>query len=348
MRSILIDLYKIKNVNNGLGMFSLNFFEEFIKKNPIDLDPYFLVPPNHNLSLLSNNKFLKTNFQKRYFPILNKKFDIWHSLYQCPSHNPNKNTFQIVTIHDLNFLIEKSLSKSKFYLQQLQKCVDRADLIVSISNYTKRILEDNIKLNHKKVEVIPVGVKLNQYPSLNLPKDIHSPYLFSISEFSFKKNFHALIEMMRFLPEYQLVLAGNNQNNYGVEIKKLISQNKLENKVLLCGVVSDELKYSLYKNCAAFVFPSTAEGFGRPPIEAMLAGKPVFLSKLCSLPEIGGQQAFYFENFNPEEMAQTITINLNKISISLDHFTSQSIEYAQKYSWDNCMNQYLKLYNSIG
>ena len=66
--------------------------------------------------------------------------------------------------------------------------------------------------------------------------------------------------------------------------------DSLPNVRVLLGI-DDATKAWLLGHCEAFVFPSLAEGFGLPPLEAMYFGAPVFLSRLTSLPEIGGSQA---------------------------------------------------------
>ncbi len=72
------------------------------------------------------------------------------------------------------------------------------------------------------------------------------------------------------------------------------------------GQISDEDKYWFLKNCKAVLFPSKFEGMGIPPIEAMRFGKPVFASASSSIPEICEDNAFYWENFNPEDMKKSI------------------------------------------
>jgi glycosyltransferase involved in cell wall biosynthesis len=66
--------------------------------------------------------------------------------------------------------------------------------------------------------------------------------------------------------------------------------------------VDDSVKAWLLANCEAFLFPSLAEGFGLPPLEAMHFGTPVFLSDRTSLPEVGGTQAGYFREFSASAM----------------------------------------------
>ncbi|MFQ3326966.1 MAG: glycosyltransferase involved in cell wall biosynthesis, partial [Salibacteraceae bacterium] len=168
-------------------------------------------------------------------------------------------------------------------------------------------------------------------------------FLFSIGIFNKKKNFHSLLHMMRNLDNYKLVIAGNNATNYGNEIKLLIREFSLQEKVILVGTITENEKSWYYKNCKALVFPSLAEGFGIPPIEAMMYGKPVFMSKLTSLPEIGGNVAFYFENFESDSMAKQIESGLTIAEID-SNFSSKSISYAAKFSWDTCIQKYLDVY----
>ena len=109
MKNILVDIYKIKNFFSGLGQFSLSFAKELVVQAPEDWQIDFLVPPNGMVKLPEGNySFIKTNYQYRYLPFLTKKYDLWHSLNQFPSHAPSAESKQILTVHDLNFLVEKT------------------------------------------------------------------------------------------------------------------------------------------------------------------------------------------------------------------------------------------------
>ena len=90
MKTILIDLYKIKNPYNGLGMFSMDFAKELINQIPSNYRLNFLVPASPFNNLLPEAKFYKATFLKRYFPSTNQTFNLWHSLYQSPQFYPNK------------------------------------------------------------------------------------------------------------------------------------------------------------------------------------------------------------------------------------------------------------------
>ena len=100
----------------------------------------------------------------------------------------------------------------------------------------------------------------------------------------------------------------------------------------------------MFENCKAFVFPSLNEGFGLPVVEAMHFGKPLILSKLTSLPEIGGKEAIYLDNFLPEEIASKI-----EFAIKNDTPERQKLlkNRASLFSWEKAAEQYLEIYNTI-
>ena len=74
--------------------------------------------------------------------------------------------------------------------------------------------------------------------------------------------------------------------------------------------ISEADKAWYITQCLAYLQPSLAEGFGLPVVEAMQIGKPVFLSRLTSLPEVGGAAAYYFDDFTPATMQQTLVTGL--------------------------------------
>ncbi|HAD96374.1 MAG TPA: glycosyl transferase family 1 [Cryomorphaceae bacterium] len=348
MSSVLVDLYKLKNRHSGLGEFSHQFHEHLIQAHPHDLDFTFLHPRKMELETAHGHRYRPVSLQKRYVPRFNPSFRLWHSLQQFPSHRPNRKTPWLLTIHDLNFLTEKNTRKAARYLQRLQKHVNQADHISTISHYTAGQIKEHLQLRGKEPVVIHNGVYLQEYPDAPLPSYLgNAPFFFSIGIFSEKKNFKALLPLMNHFPDHKLVLAGNNGTAYGREVRETIGRLGLNKQVLLPGQISNEEKYTLYKNARALLFPTTAEGFGLPVIEAMMAGTPVFLSRYASLPEIGGDQAFYWDSFDPELMAETLERGLASFEEDRQAASRALQEYTRQFSWENCIHAYLQLYRSI-
>jgi Glycosyltransferase len=347
MKHILVDIYKTKQLYTGLGQFEANFAAEAEKNSTGNLDISYLIPAKNEGQMNFPNQ-VKSSLSRKLFPQLNKTYDLWHSLQQFPSHFPNNKTKFMLTVHDLNFMVDKSEEKAARYLNKLQRNIDRADVVTAISNFSKTQLQEHIDLKGKPVHVIHNGVKLNKYVGCSKPDYITRPkFFFTIGVFKKTKNFEALIPLMKYFPDHQLVIAGNSDTKYGQEIKQQIQELNLSENIVLAGEVSDAQKYWLYSNCDAFLFPSMAEGFGLPVIEAMSCGKAVFLSKSSSLPEIGKNYASYFPDFNPENMATVIKKSLIDYSNNEAQLAGMMEQYAARFNWNNCFNEYLKIYELV-
>ena len=93
--------------------------------------------------------------------------------------------------------------------------------------------------------------------------------------------------------------------------------------------------------------PSIAEGFGIPPIEAMSFGKPVFLSKYTSLPEIGGNVAFYFDNLEPKQMAKTYQKEMIEFNNSPIEYSQKLKDWVSQFEYKKMAQNYLSLYKKI-
>ena len=261
MSKISLDFYKIKNMNSGLGQFSWRFSEALAQHAPNEWSLFGIIPPDSK-KIASRYQPIKTNLLNRIFEN-SKEFDLWHSLHQFPAHFPKKGTTHILTVHDLNFLTEKTGRKKIRYLNQVQKNVDNASVITAISNFTKSQIEENVNLKGKEVTVIYNGVQVDTFIDSTPPDYLSGlDYFFSIGIFNEKKNFHALFDLMHQFADKKLVIAGVNTTAYGAKLKELIVKKGLTDKIILVGPVSEKDKYWLYKNCTAFLFPSLAEGFG--------------------------------------------------------------------------------------
>jgi len=145
--------------------------------------------------------------------------------------------------------------------------------------------------------------------------------------------------------DYELVIAGLNHFDYAKKVMEEARRWKVEDRVKLIGAVDEKNKYWYYLNCDAFLFPSVAEGFGAPPLEAMHFGKPIFLSEYMSLPEIGGKAAYYFQGFEPCDMRAVFEKGMNDFA---NHDRIPLVKkQAELFNWDTNARQYLEIYRSL-
>lgn len=167
------------------------------------------------------------------------------------------------------------------------------------------------------------------------------PYLLHVGGLSPHKNLARLIEAMTLLPDgadATLVLTGDEgADGFLQEARRLralvAADPRLAGRCLFTGFVSDADLVSLYTGALALVFPSLAEGFGLPAVEAMACGVPVLASRAGSLPEVVGPAGLYFDARDPADMAAQIGRLLAAPDLRRA-LAVRAAERARFFSWD--------------
>ncbi len=275
--------------------------------------------------------------------------DIWHAPFQSGRIYPknNKRTKILLTIHDLNCLHEDKPDKERIdSLRQTQSLIDRSDAIVCISNHCKTDVLTNLDIKNKPVHVIHNGThNVNMPPKKPGGYKPARPFIFTMGYVNRKKNFHTLVPLLK-NTEFELIVAGKlDETDYVNRMRQLARKLGVSERLHILGPVTEEDKAWYLGNCLAFLLPSLAEGFGAPVVEAMKFGKPLFLSNLTSLPEIGGDVAFYFNNFEPEHMQHVF--NEGIFQYQKNGLSKQIIERGNEFNWEQKALAYMELYGSM-
>jgi glycosyltransferase involved in cell wall biosynthesis len=349
---IIFDCERMKYENTGLYHYCLNLGNHITKfTRPQFEEIFFYTPPNKEYLFNANIKHItQTELHKFRLPSLNR-FSVWHATYQDSYYLPfrNKNIKVILSVHDLNFMYNpaKSEYKKQRNLRRLQMLINRADVIICISEFTKKDVTFYCDIKNKPIHVIHNGTNTLTGPEL-LKQSYKplKPFIFSLGTILPKKNFHSLLPLIQDQQQMELVIAGRIDDvGYFQSILDTAEKMGISKKVKLVGPVSESEKSWYFNNCYAFAFPSTAEGFGLPVTEAMSVGKPLFLSDKAALPEIGGDVAFYFENFSAAHMNETFVRGMKQYK--LFNMQDQIIKKGKEYSWDNAAKEYWKIYRSL-
>lgn len=346
MAHILIDCERMKYPNTGLYTYCHELGNALLKKAGED-DLYFYLPAKLGQHFGTAPGYLwQRSLHKFYLPH-NNQFDVWHTTYQTSAyHTRNSRTKNVLTIHDLNFLHEsKSAPKQSKYLAQLQHNANRADHIVTISEFVKREVLQYINSRNKPVQVIYNGSHVQEFPGFDSPAyKPQRPFLFALGVVLPKKNFHVLPCLLK-NKDLELVIGGQVNEEYKQKILQEAARHGVTGQVKILGSLSAAQKYWYLKHCYAFTFPSVAEGFGLPAIEAMHFGKPIFLSDKTSLPEIGGNAAYYFESFEPSYMRKVFEAGMHHYETT--HPEAAIRERAKLFNWDDAAADYLAIYRSL-
>lgn len=353
MKTVFLESHNLKNQASGFGVFNYELIKFISKISPTDLQIFLNVkhPQKYRAEFGDFFEYKKYySFQRQNLFRIRGKYDVWHCMNQNIKVEPHyKQGKYILTVHDVNFAQDvpdqKNLGRSKRFMEKMKK----ADLITYISEFTKQQTHQFFEVPKIEERVIYNGNPITKYLDTNdfVPSvPAEKPYFYSIGDFLPKKNFLSLVNMMELMPDFNLIISGNDRKEYGEVVKARIRQLKLENRVFLTGRVSEVGKQYYLKNCTAFLFPSIGEGFGLPPIEAMRFEKPVFLSNLASLPEIGGDAAFYWANFEPDYMSDFLIEKLSKFEQDPTVYKKKLIERADFFNWDKAAESYLNCYRS--
>lgn len=273
--------------------------------------------------------------------------DAWHMSNQFGRFLPVDPAVPVIlTVHDLNFLREFDEPRITQELQKLQKKIDRATVVTAISDFVRSEIRATLELRDKEVIVIHNGASIETQTAIRPDYLPDAPVLFSIGEVQQRKNFHVLLELVERFPEYVLVIAGNKSSEYARGIEAQVKEKGLTERVFLPGQISAGERLWLYQNCEALLFPSRTEGFGLPVIEAMSAGRPVFMSHATSLPEVGGPLGFYWHSFDIDHMCDVFHQGMRKFRSTPD-YSDQLKRHAAQFTWQQTAEKYAALYRSI-
>ena len=354
--NIFIEVFAISHPYVGVGEFCLNLAAHLAGhaqelRNRYGVELYFIVPEGKEGVWGDQVNYVSFSGNIPLLSRLNRKnIDLLHLPHQyCRFKHFSGVRHTLMTVHDINFMYEKQGGKLEKYKKRFRRKLKVADYISYISHFTKQDTELNFTVESPS-RVIYNGVSKVEASTMSVSDDFKGllpddPYLFHISSLRPKKNVHLLIEMMASLPNETLVIAGDWSGRYGQEMKERIRQLGLQNVICLDNVSTEE-KIWLFDHCKAFLFPSVCEGFGLPPIEAMFYGKPVFLSTLTSLPEVGGQNAFYWEKLMPQKMAEDVQSGLQTFAAHPEMPDALRAN-AERFDWEQCTEEYIQYYLEI-
>lgn len=369
--NIGFDAKRFFHNNSGLGNYSRTLVKQISTYFPHN--NYFLYntkPSNRTVKLESNTKeILPKSIINQTFPsfwrsknivkqLLEDKLDIYHGLsHELPIGIENTNIKSVVTIHDLIFLRYPEYYKSidrKIYQSKIKSACERANKIIAISEQTKRDIVDFLNINPLKIDVIYQGcadifkkaLPKNHFSTIRNKYSLPAKYILSVGTIEERKNTINLIKAFRLETDHDLVIVGGAHKNYLKEVKRLISEFKLNDRVhILSGVTDNEL-VSIYQNATIFVYASLFEGFGIPIIEAIHSKIPVIAATGSCLEEAGGNDCIYVDPLSPDQLASSINMLLNN-SDKRNEMIEKSLLYVQKFEDEIIADQVMKTYLSI-
>jgi glycosyltransferase involved in cell wall biosynthesis len=261
----------------------------------------------------------------------------------------------ITTIHDLTTVRFDNPAKNpmvfrakqEVYKRVIKKVAKKSKYIITPSGYVKQDVAQYANISPDKIFVTYEAADRITAPAQVIPRLQGKQFIMYVGRATPHKNLRRLVEAFVILkknhPDLMLALAGKIDANYH-RLEAYVTSKRMADSIVFTDRVSEgELKW-LYMNTAAYVFPSLSEGFGLPPLEAMIHGAPVISSNATCLPEINGSAAHYFNPKSTFDMASKISEVLNSAGLRAQLIQKGRIR-AAKYSWKRMASQTSKIYD---
>ena len=238
------------------------------------------------------------------------------------------------------------------------KAIRWAERIITISEYSKTELSKWAHIDPRKIEVIPLGVDQRWFAEVppatltlvqqtyQLPKQ----FFVSIGTLQPRKNVAATIQAHRMLSavqraQYPLIIVG--RAGWRCEnVISMIQQDTVGGTVRWLTHVSDQDLLPIVKLAKGLVFPSLAEGFGLPVLEAFAAQVPVITSNTTSLPEVAGGAALCVSPTNMGDIAESMQRLIDDEALCLN-LRQKGLIQAKRFSWEACARKTTAVYEQV-
>lgn len=372
-----IDASFIHGENSGTGEYTkqlIKHLSELDKKNVYTIFPFFTYIYNSGFKMYTPR--LPNNFHIFWKNIPKKIIDIlWNKLYMFrSSYLPHFNIFHstiftvppsttydklIFTIYDVSFYTHPQFHLSdniKHCLKGTKEAVKKADIIIAISEHTKKDLIKYFDCPENKIKVTPLACdeifykKINEVEKNKIVRKygINKPFIFNLGSLEPRKNTLGLIKAYRLLPKkmqdkYHLVIGGG-KGWLNSSIHDYVRKYNLCTNIKTVGYIRDEDLPAFYQSAKCFVYPSFYEGFGIPPLEAMASNCPTLVSNNSSLPEICQEGAIYCKPNDIEDISKKIE---QLLISSNEGLIKKGETQAKKFFWKNTVKKTLDIYEEI-
>lgn len=347
---------KTYSFSRGIGKYTFNLVKKLISINGDNEYHLYNVPKelffefeNNSTNILEREPSISDSAQMDVF-LLTSLMEFEIDVKLVPSKMECKTAlifYDLIPIIFWENYLEIPQKDLETYFKRLS-CVKDFDLILAISQTTKRDLVELLEIPEEKIVVIYAGLDenylvkksdRNRISEIKRKHRISGKFLLSTPGMDFRKNIQGMFEAYSHLPisltkELTFVLVCKLQHNEEEFLKEKWANLGLPaEKLILTNYIPVNDLITLYDSAEVFVFPSLYEGFGLPVLEAMSRECPVVTSNISSLPEVCETAAVYVDPQNPQEMAKSVEeiFTNKKLNAKLKEL---GLKQSKKFTWD--------------
>ena len=288
--------------------------------------------------------------------ILEDACDLYHGLsHEIPVNLHQTSVKRVVTIHDVIFRVDPSLFPyfdRKIYDLKWKYSCKHADLIITVSEHTRKDLMKLYKVPFEKIRVIYPPVATTPPPD-PVPDQkvidqysLSNPYWLYVGAINPRKNLLGLLRALLISKDdLQLIVVGSG-GTYERKARRFVDEHGLSSRVRFMGYLPNETLPVFYRKALALIYPSFYEGFGIPLVESLQSGTPVITSKTSSMPEAAGPGAILVDPTSPESIAEAMNIMAYDSALR-SNLTKAGYQHAQKFTTDKIVDQTLGVYQEL-
>jgi glycosyltransferase involved in cell wall biosynthesis len=269
--------------------------------------------------------------------------DLFHGLNQRVDSARHRRT--VSTFHDL-FVMSGDYSTAEFrarFTEQARAAAERSDLIIAVSHFTARQVEQLLKVDPGRIRVIQHGVQRPQQPATTTNRE---QMILFVGALQRRKNVARLVEAFEQVPQgWRLTLAGSS--GFGAEeILARIESSPRRRDIEVLGYVPDSGLTDLYRRASVFAFPSLDEGFGMPLLDAMASGVPVVTSNASALPEVTGDAAVLVDPADTSSIAEGLRKLIGDPQLR-EQLVQKGLARSREFTWENAVEKTWKVYQEL-
>ncbi len=349
----------------GIGRYVEELSKALVKNYPQDEFVFLAKEKNEIIAKFSNASFRYSEIGWYGFSEQTRLHKILNAMDVDLTHFPHWNVPlfyrkpYVITIHDLLLKHQKNSSKTStrniFYRNLkrlgyhliLRNAVKSSLKIFTPTQFVADDLEYFFPDAKEKILVTGEGCNLAIQEVGTMPD---YKYLLYVGSAYPHKRLDLLVEawpdVARLYPDLHLVIAGEKDLFMNRIIKT--AQEKNTERVEFLGRVEDSVLVDLYKNAEAFVFPSEFEGFGLPPLEALVLGTPVISSDSRPMEEVLGEKGvIYFKTGSKDDMIEAVKAVVDNSKSLRSKAKIAGIELAAKYDWNRVTEKVFLAYKQV-
>ena len=263
----------------------------------------------------------------------------------------------VVTIHDLIFRRMPECYKfvdRKIYDYKFRKAAENADVVIAVSECTKRDIVELYHIDADKIKVVYQGCdaqfarEISEDEKTRVAKKYALPerYILNVGSIETRKNALQIVRALKDIDDAVSLVIVGRRTKYAAKIDEVVKNNGLDARVKIISGIDFKDLPAVYAQAEVFVYPSFYEGFGIPIVEALNVGVPVVAATGSCLEEAGGASSIYVDPTNDKEMSDAINLVLADSDLRTK-MIADGKEYAKRFSEEQCAGEIFDIYKSL-